>query len=315
MKLHQLRYFVEVALSASIVKASERLYTTPQNISKALIQLEDELGVKLFYRLKNGMFLTDEGLTAFDTAQNIIQQSDKLASCFTETGEKPAQKIQEKLSLLTVPPFRKMVITALNCITNEGISFGEVLVSQLDILGVNRLVLEKSDYCLEKYDCIISSVDHDDLKRYIELLKSDYILYFLYSDRVCLEVRNDDPLSEYSVISQSVLETLPILTYTVDAFQSTFIEQFFLKHGIKLRVPYRVPGDDGKKWSALHNSYSIIGSPTNEMYPNIGYKCIPIEGDFRTDHLLLIPRTKVSFKPVKLFVRYCDDFFSVTKLT
>lgn len=314
MKLHQLRYFVEVALSASIVKASERLYTTPQNISKALIQLEDELGVKLFYRLKNGMFLTDEGLTAFDTAQNIIQQSDKLASFFTGSSKEAAPKIQERLSLLTVPLFIKMVITALNCITNEGILFGEVLVSQLDILQVNRLILEESAQCLQKYDGIIFSVDHDDLKQYIELLKSEYVIYFLYSDHVCLEVRNDDPLSECSVISQSVLETLPILTYTVDAFQPTFIEQIFLKHGVKLRVPYRVPGDDGKKWSALHNSYSIIGSPTNEMYPNIGYKCIPIEGNILTDHLLLVPRDKVSFKPVKLFVKYCDDFFSITKL-
>lgn len=61
MRLEQLSYLVEVAENNSINTAAGKLFLTPQNISKAIKQLEEELHVQLFTRSKYGMFLTAEG--------------------------------------------------------------------------------------------------------------------------------------------------------------------------------------------------------------------------------------------------------------
>ena len=47
MRTEQLKYLVDVAETGSMNKTAERLFVSPQAVSKAIKQLEEELGVDL----------------------------------------------------------------------------------------------------------------------------------------------------------------------------------------------------------------------------------------------------------------------------
>ena len=55
MRLDQLYEFCKVVETGSLRKASEGLFTSPQNVSKSMIQLEQELGVVLYDRGPRGV--------------------------------------------------------------------------------------------------------------------------------------------------------------------------------------------------------------------------------------------------------------------
>ncbi|WP_342358998.1 LysR family transcriptional regulator [Terrarubrum flagellatum] len=56
-----LRYFLQVARDGSIRGAAERLNVASSAVNRQILRLEDELGVTLFERVRNGVRLTDAG--------------------------------------------------------------------------------------------------------------------------------------------------------------------------------------------------------------------------------------------------------------
>lgn len=50
MELRQLYYFVKVARKEHVTQAAEELHVAQSAVSRQIHQLEEELGVKLFYK-------------------------------------------------------------------------------------------------------------------------------------------------------------------------------------------------------------------------------------------------------------------------
>ena len=71
MNLVHLKYAVEVAETGSINKASEKLYVSQPNLSRAIKELEASLGVTRFDRSAKGMVLTPDGELIFITKMII----------------------------------------------------------------------------------------------------------------------------------------------------------------------------------------------------------------------------------------------------
>ena len=72
MRLEQLQYFLSIAGTHAINKTSLEFYTTHQNISKAIRQLENEMGAPLFTRSSKGMILTREGEMLLPIAERCV---------------------------------------------------------------------------------------------------------------------------------------------------------------------------------------------------------------------------------------------------
>lgn len=73
-----LRYFWMVAKTGSIVRASERLYLSPQSISGQLGELENNLSTQLFKKVGRGLVLTDMGRKVFSYADEIFALGGEL---------------------------------------------------------------------------------------------------------------------------------------------------------------------------------------------------------------------------------------------
>ena len=77
MELRVLRYFLAVAREENITKAAALLHVTQPTLSRQLMQLEEELGVKLFRRSQYRVVLTDDGMLLRRRAQEIVELADK----------------------------------------------------------------------------------------------------------------------------------------------------------------------------------------------------------------------------------------------
>lgn len=84
MNLMQLRYAVEVDKTRSISKAAEALYMGQPNLSRAIRDLEQSLGVTLFRRTSKGISPTPEGEEFLREARNILAAADALEDRFRD---------------------------------------------------------------------------------------------------------------------------------------------------------------------------------------------------------------------------------------
>lgn len=77
MELRVLRYFLTVAREENITRASIILNITQPTLSRQLIQLEEELGTKLFERGKGRIRLTNQGMLLRRRAEELLELADK----------------------------------------------------------------------------------------------------------------------------------------------------------------------------------------------------------------------------------------------
>ena len=62
MELRVLQYFLVVAREENITRAASLLHITQPTLSRQLMQMEEELGVRLFERGRHSIHLTEEGM-------------------------------------------------------------------------------------------------------------------------------------------------------------------------------------------------------------------------------------------------------------
>jgi DNA-binding transcriptional LysR family regulator len=72
MDIRHLQYFMEVARFKSFSKAADMLHVSQPSISKAIKELESQLGVTLLYRSTKYVELTDAGEAILEQAQQIV---------------------------------------------------------------------------------------------------------------------------------------------------------------------------------------------------------------------------------------------------
>ena len=87
MEIRGLRYFLMVAREENITKAVEILHITQPTLSRQLIQLETELGTKLFERSSHNIRLTEDGMLLKRRAQELVQLADKTEQEFKRGEE------------------------------------------------------------------------------------------------------------------------------------------------------------------------------------------------------------------------------------
>lgn len=82
MNTTALRYVVEVNRVRSITKAAQNLYMGQPNLSRAIKDLESELGITIFKRTAKGVTPTPRGEEFLAYAQSITAQLDELESLY-----------------------------------------------------------------------------------------------------------------------------------------------------------------------------------------------------------------------------------------
>lgn len=78
MNYKHLHYFMRVAQTGSVMRASEQLHLTPQTVSGQIQLLEERLGTPLFAKSGRGLTLTSAGRLALGYAEQIFSLGSEL---------------------------------------------------------------------------------------------------------------------------------------------------------------------------------------------------------------------------------------------
>lgn len=193
MELRVLRYFLAVAREQNITRAAESLHVTQPTLSKQLMDLEEELGQKLFVRGKRKVTLTEAGEFLRRRAQEIAELADKTEEAFRKTAGEISGDIW------------------IACGETEGM---RILVRAMKKLherfpdvrfhlysGNDADVADRLDKGLADFGLFVGTADLD---------KYDH-LGLLFSDTWGLLLRKDHPLAAKAGIERDDLKEIPLL--------------------------------------------------------------------------------------------------------
>lgn len=77
MTLTRIKCFVEAARCENFTEASRRLFMSQPSLSKQIYLIEEELGIRLFYRVKRHVRLTPAGQYLFQQLEHIPDMTDR----------------------------------------------------------------------------------------------------------------------------------------------------------------------------------------------------------------------------------------------
>lgn len=121
MEIRHLRYFVAMAETGSLMKASERLHVAQPALSVHLSNLEAELGTTLVTRSNRGVELTPDGQFLYERALNILKYHQESISALKERKASPRGSVSigmlSTMPALLVPALHRAVRDALPDVT------------------------------------------------------------------------------------------------------------------------------------------------------------------------------------------------------
>lgn len=160
--IRQLEYCLAVAQCGSFTKAASELFITRQALSKAVHNLEQELGDPLFETRDGSLRLTAAGEALLSDARPVVASFRELEQRYT--GPRDSQNLPRSLSIALVPgaaltlpdnfidrfsdQFAPVLISVENAPTDVALSMVETGESQVGLVGSAPQYLGDFDYQL-----------------------------------------------------------------------------------------------------------------------------------------------------------------------
>ncbi|MCM1523160.1 MAG: LysR family transcriptional regulator [Ruminococcus sp.] len=87
MNLQHLRYMAEVEKAGSVTGAAANLFMGQPNLSKAIKEVENEIGITVFNRSARGVFPTPKGAEFLRCARAVLEQFDKIEAMYRPAAD------------------------------------------------------------------------------------------------------------------------------------------------------------------------------------------------------------------------------------
>lgn len=219
MELNQLRYAVAIAETGNFTRAAERSNVTQPSLSQQILNLESEVGHKLFHRLGRKAVLTEAGTVFIERARRILVEVENASK---ELNDHPSLERRITIGAIqTIAPYLLLPLMA-RCskeLPNLQIDLREDFRSDL-VRGVVDGELDLAIVTLPVKDPRVS----------IEVLMTEPLL---------LVVGNQHPFAQRKEISLGDLAGETFVTMGESSTLSAQIRSFFGDHNFEPKVGYR----------------------------------------------------------------------------
>lgn len=149
MRTEHLEYLVEVSKTKSMSLAGKHLYVSHQGISSAIAMLENELGVSLLNRTKNGVSLTETGEKYVCWATNFLEELKELKSKTPVLTPVETLDLAGTLTIYTAPFFYNIILPKVITVYKEKYPKVKICIKSMDSYDVlTSIAAEKADFGL-----------------------------------------------------------------------------------------------------------------------------------------------------------------------
>lgn len=193
MNILHLKYAVEVAKTQSISKAAENLYMGQPNLSRAIKELEESLGITIFKRTSKGIITTPEGDEFLRRARCIVAQVDEVEEIYRN-------KRSHKITFSVCVPRASYIATAMSEMLKKG-NLSEPADIFYKEANSNEAVsgVVRGDYSLGivRYQAAFE-------KYFVDMFREKKLIYETVAEfSYLMLIRKDDPLVKKEIISSN----------------------------------------------------------------------------------------------------------------
>lgn len=216
--LRQLEIFVTIVETGGFTKAAGKLYVAQPSISQQIQQLEDELGQRLLFRLRNRkMFLTEAGRVVKKHADQILRQSEILRMEVVSLTKDPTGAVYIGIG---GHQLTSMVAPALSEFHRK---FPRIRVDIKNATSPQIVDLLKSN----SLDLGIVTLPVGD---------KELRTQSLFSEEMVVAVRKSDPLAKRREIGSAEIGKLPLVLYDHTTSTRAQLDDFFQNEHISPEI-------------------------------------------------------------------------------
>jgi DNA-binding transcriptional LysR family regulator len=295
MDLRHLRAFVAVAEESSFTRAARRLHLSQPPLSRHVRQLEDELGVTLFVRRRDGIELTAEGRVLLEKARSA---STAVAA------------FQDAAASLKDPRARPLRL---------GIGWG--LWSAVDRIRVHHakrfpdVQISAADLCAERHPAQEQEIDVALLRPPID--EAQYDSELLFEEQFVAIVSQAHPLASRRAVRLAELAWEPLLMYDRCIGPGVYDKTLALYRAADMR-PQIVQGQPAPYSQAAmmlvatrQGIYIGIASPFTQTHCARGVGVVPLDEPNARFEVRIVWRKNESCSGVLSFLQSAREVFRI----
>ncbi|PIC64175.1 LysR family transcriptional regulator [Sporosarcina sp. P13] len=221
MEIKQLLYFVMVVQQSSFSEAAKKLHLSQPSLSKAIKNLETEVGFRLLERTTKKIQLTDSGNVIYERALHILNETDILQREIKEVKWNGSGKVQIGM----IESVKNWIPSILHWYQQ---AFPAMKVKLIEVLS-----LEDVERALRQYEVHICLTNH--------LIDSpDFLTTPLYEERLVIIMHPGHILASRESLTLADLEDEPFIITSYGFQTRQDIITVFNEEGIRLNIQYEV---------------------------------------------------------------------------
>lgn len=223
MTLAQLKYAVCAAGENSLNGAAKKLYISQPSLSNAISALENEIGIKIFNKLKTGITLTVEGEEFIGYARQVLEQYELLDAKYISRRE-----VKKKFSV-SMQHYTFAVNAFIETIREYGMDTYEFEVYE----DTTYAVIENVRNCKSELGILYLN---DFNEKILKKLFGEYGLAFhpLFDCGLYVYMWKNHPLAKQNKISIEELMEYPCLSFAQGEHNS-----FYFAEEVLSTLPYK----------------------------------------------------------------------------
>ncbi len=202
MTIIQMKYAILVSESKSMQEAARKAFISQPNLSEVVKALEEEIGIRIFFRSRTGVTLTSEGREFIKYAKQVIDQYELLESKYIK---KQSNKKEFHVST-------QHYTFAVNAFIRTIHKHGDGMYRFSIIETQTRNVIENVKNW--KSDVGIIGVNSFNKKILMKLIQeSNLVFHELMQRENCVYLWKNHPLAERKILTFADLEEYPCLIF------------------------------------------------------------------------------------------------------
>ena len=195
MNISYLKYAVEIANTKSISKAAQNLYMGQPNLSRAIKNLEESLGIVIFKRSSKGIRITPEGEEFLKDARKIMKQVEDLENKYSGDN----LSVQKLSVCVPRAGYMSEAISEFAKKINMNEAADIYYRESNSMRVINEVVIENSNLGIIRYRDIFE-------KEFIRLFQDKKLDYEVINEfSYVLALSKDDPLAHKECIEEEEL--------------------------------------------------------------------------------------------------------------